>query len=61
MIDGGQACSVCDVARKGFLCCLVLSVHTSCCYICVPLLAIFHSCTVHFDVIQSFISPTNAQ
>jgi hypothetical protein len=21
----------------------------------------FHSCTVHFDVIQSFISPTNAQ
>lgn len=39
MIDGGWACSVCEVARKGFLC-FVLSVHTSYYYICASLLAV---------------------
>lgn len=39
MIDGGWACSVCELARKGFLR-FVLSVHTSRCCICASLLAV---------------------
>ena len=39
MIDGGWACNVCEVARKGFLC-FVLSGHTSYCSICASLLAV---------------------
>ena len=39
MIDDGQVCCVCEVARKGFLC-FVLSVHPSCCSICASLLAV---------------------